>query len=133
MTNALPAVFFAPCLPCRPHHPQNIDPHLLLLIFLPTIGFSAALNQEPHLLRRNWGQARLNALKPWGLGTPRSFIHLGFAWAPRGAIDTCTRASLHLPVAVVVPSRSLTQCAPNATATCIDCCRSCSLHGQALL
>lgn len=33
-----------------------IDPHLLLLIFLPTIGFSAALGQEPHLLRRNWGQ-----------------------------------------------------------------------------
>lgn len=35
---------------------QSIDPHLLLLIFLPTIGFSAALSQEPHLLRRNWGQ-----------------------------------------------------------------------------
>lgn len=35
---------------------QAIDPHLLLLIFLPTIGFSAALGQEPHLLRRNWGQ-----------------------------------------------------------------------------
>eukprot|EP00878_Enallax_costatus_P006804 GHUV01007132.1.p1 GENE.GHUV01007132.1~~GHUV01007132.1.p1 ORF type:complete len:889 (+),score=286.27 GHUV01007132.1:1018-3684(+) len=35
---------------------QNIDPNLLLLIFLPTIGFSAALGQEPHLLRKNWGQ-----------------------------------------------------------------------------
>ena len=35
---------------------MNIDPHLLLLIFLPTIGFSAGINQEPHLLRKNWGQ-----------------------------------------------------------------------------
>jgi hypothetical protein len=35
---------------------QDIDPHLLLLIFLPTIGFSAAIGQEPHLLRKNWGQ-----------------------------------------------------------------------------
>jgi hypothetical protein len=41
---------------------QGIDPHLLLLIFLPTIGFSAALNQQPHLLRRNWGQVRVT---PW--------------------------------------------------------------------
>jgi hypothetical protein len=35
---------------------QSIDPHLLLLIFLPTIGFSAGIGQEPHLLRKNWGQ-----------------------------------------------------------------------------
>ncbi|KAF6265731.1 Sodium/hydrogen exchanger family-domain-containing protein [Scenedesmus sp. NREL 46B-D3] len=35
---------------------MDIDPHLLLLIFLPTIGFSAAIGQEPHLLRKNWGQ-----------------------------------------------------------------------------
>jgi NhaP-type Na+/H+ or K+/H+ antiporter len=35
---------------------MNIDPHLLLLVFLPTIGFSAGINQEPHLLRKNWGQ-----------------------------------------------------------------------------
>jgi hypothetical protein len=38
---------------------QGIDPHLLLLIFLPTIGFSAGIAQEPHLLRRNWGQVQL--------------------------------------------------------------------------
>jgi hypothetical protein len=37
---------------------QDIDPHLLLLIFLPIIGFSAAIGQEPHLLRKNWGQVR---------------------------------------------------------------------------
>jgi hypothetical protein len=41
---------------------QDIDPHLLLLIFLPTIGFSAALSQEPHLLRRNWGQVGEHSL-----------------------------------------------------------------------
>ncbi|WIA34707.1 hypothetical protein OEZ86_013018 [Tetradesmus obliquus] len=35
---------------------MTIDPHLLLLIFLPIIGFSAAIGQEPHLLRKNWGQ-----------------------------------------------------------------------------
>jgi NhaP-type Na+/H+ or K+/H+ antiporter len=35
---------------------MNIDPHLLLLIFVPTIGVSAGINQEPHLLRKNWGQ-----------------------------------------------------------------------------
>lgn len=37
---------------------QNIDPHVLLLIFLPTIGFAPALEQEPHLLRKNWAQVR---------------------------------------------------------------------------
>lgn len=47
-----------PC-PALPACLQSIDPHLLLLIFLPTIGFSAALSQEPHLLRRNWGQVRV--------------------------------------------------------------------------
>jgi hypothetical protein len=47
---------------------MGIDPHLLLLIFLPTIGFSAALGQEPHLLRRNWGQVKLCACEGrWGL------------------------------------------------------------------
>lgn len=35
-----------------------MNPDLLLLIFLPTIGFSAAIAQEPHMLRRNWGQVR---------------------------------------------------------------------------
>eukprot|EP00882_Tetradesmus_deserticola_P013378 GHRQ01014203.1.p1 GENE.GHRQ01014203.1~~GHRQ01014203.1.p1 ORF type:complete len:233 (+),score=39.96 GHRQ01014203.1:77-775(+) len=35
---------------------MGMDPHLLLLIFLPTIGFSKAIGQEPHLLRKNWGQ-----------------------------------------------------------------------------
>lgn len=47
---------------CRPSClnslPQNIDPNILMLIFLPTLAFSTSLNQEPHLLRRNWGQAR---------------------------------------------------------------------------
>jgi hypothetical protein len=38
-----------------------MDPHLLLLIFLPIIGFSAAISQEPHMLRKSWGQ-----VKSWG-------------------------------------------------------------------
>ncbi|KIY91380.1 Sodium/hydrogen exchanger 8 [Monoraphidium neglectum] len=33
-----------------------MEPHLLLLIFLPIIGFSAAVSQEPHQLRKSWGQ-----------------------------------------------------------------------------
>jgi hypothetical protein len=33
-----------------------MEPHLLLLIFLPIIGFSAAISQEPHMLRKSWGQ-----------------------------------------------------------------------------
>jgi hypothetical protein len=33
-----------------------MEPHLLLLIFLPIIGFSAAIAQEPHMLRKSWGQ-----------------------------------------------------------------------------
>jgi hypothetical protein len=33
-----------------------MEPHLLLLIFLPIIGFSAAVGQEPHMLRKSWGQ-----------------------------------------------------------------------------
>ncbi|GBF87432.1 hypothetical protein Rsub_00143 [Raphidocelis subcapitata] len=35
---------------------MHMEPHLLLMIFLPTIGFSAGIGQEPHLLRKNWGQ-----------------------------------------------------------------------------
>lgn len=35
---------------------QSMDPHLLLLIFLPIIGFSAAVSQEPHVLRKSWVQ-----------------------------------------------------------------------------
>lgn len=38
-----------------------MDPHVLLLIFLPAIGFSAAVAQEPHQLRRSWGQVALLA------------------------------------------------------------------------
>lgn len=33
-----------------------MDPHLLLLVFLPTIAFSAGINQEPHMLRKSWLQ-----------------------------------------------------------------------------
>eukprot|EP00775_Hariotina_reticulata_P012274 gene12274-12411_t len=33
-----------------------MEPHVLLLIFLPIIGFSAAISQEPHMLRKSWGQ-----------------------------------------------------------------------------
>jgi hypothetical protein len=36
-----------------------MEPHLLLLIFLPIIGFSAAVGQEPHMLRKSWGQVRV--------------------------------------------------------------------------
>lgn len=46
---------------------QAMEPHLLLLIFLPIIGFSAAIAQEPHMLRKSWGQ--VSALQwhlPWG-------------------------------------------------------------------
>jgi NhaP-type Na+/H+ or K+/H+ antiporter len=35
---------------------MSIEPHLLLMVFLPTIGFSAGISQEPHMLRKNWGQ-----------------------------------------------------------------------------
>jgi hypothetical protein len=45
---------------------QDIDPHVLLLIFLPVIGFAPALEQEPHLLRKNWGQVG------WLLGSSSS-------------------------------------------------------------
>jgi hypothetical protein len=33
-----------------------MEPHLLLLVFLPIIGFSAAIAQEPHMLRKSWVQ-----------------------------------------------------------------------------
>ncbi|WIA41790.1 hypothetical protein OEZ86_009122 [Tetradesmus obliquus] len=39
----------------------NMEPHLLLLVFLPIIGFSAAVGQEPHMLRKSWGQIMLLA------------------------------------------------------------------------
>lgn len=52
---------------------MGIDPHVLLLIFLPTIAFSAALSQEPHLLRRNWGQILILA---WP-GVVVTFILIG--------------------------------------------------------
>eukprot|EP00878_Enallax_costatus_P037337 GHUV01042162.1.p1 GENE.GHUV01042162.1~~GHUV01042162.1.p1 ORF type:complete len:355 (+),score=100.67 GHUV01042162.1:663-1727(+) len=34
----------------------SMEPHLLLLVFLPIIGFSAAIGQEPHMLRKSWVQ-----------------------------------------------------------------------------
>lgn len=34
----------------------SMEPHLLLLVFLPIIGFSAAIAQEPHMLRKSWVQ-----------------------------------------------------------------------------
>ncbi|KAF6258311.1 Cation/H+ exchanger [Scenedesmus sp. NREL 46B-D3] len=40
---------------------MNIDPHVLLLVFLPAIGFAAAIGQQPHLLRKNWGQVLILA------------------------------------------------------------------------
>ncbi|KAF8058312.1 NHX8 [Scenedesmus sp. PABB004] len=39
----------------------SMEPHLLLLIFLPVIGFSAAIGQEPHMLRKSWLQIMLLA------------------------------------------------------------------------
>lgn len=41
---------------------QSMDPHLLLLIFLPIIGFSASVSQEPHMLRRSWGQVSADVI-----------------------------------------------------------------------
>ena len=38
-----------------------MDPHLLLLVFLPTIAFSAGIAQDPHTLRKSWLQIMLLA------------------------------------------------------------------------
>lgn len=37
---------------------QRMPPNLLLQVFLPIIGFSAAMGQEPHHLRKSWAQVR---------------------------------------------------------------------------
>ena len=64
----------------------NFEPHLLLLVFLPAIGFSAGISQQPHLIRHNWPTMLLLAL-PGVIITfiliavcARYFFQYGWTW-----------------------------------------------------
>jgi hypothetical protein len=64
-----------------------MEPHLLLLIFLPIIGFSAAVGQEPHMLRKSWGQVRAGWLLWHGSGL--MWISIGTGSSCRGCWGLC--------------------------------------------